>query len=717
MAESERVLQLAEAIHYHRELYYNHASPEITDAEFDTLWDELQRLDPDNKVLHKVGPEPLPGTVKVEHQFPMRSLDKGTTDDDIIHFVTQSTSGGERYLAQPKLDGSALSLEYVAGNLHRAATRGSGERGEDVTLNAKMVANIPLRLNTPVDCHVRGEVVMPLEVFESKYKDVSPNPRNLCSGALRQKHGDGKAEASDLVFCAYDVQFPNARPAADYDSELLDFLKNQIGIEPAPWQVFHSDHLQSEMIEYTKMWSEKRADFEFEIDGIVFKLDNLSQRERLGSTAHHPRWALAWKFPPEEATSVLMEVNWQTGRTGAVTPVARIAPQTVGGVTVEHTTLHNVGEVERLGLELGDRVLIVRRGDVIPKIESGLGPATVANLDGRFHADGSVFSETLPKSKTIPIPTQCPACSADLQVEGAFLRCIDLMCEARTSRTILYWCRSLEMDGIGEKLVEQLIENGLIATIPDLFRIQRSQLEAMDRMGEKSATNVLNELEKVKTLSLGKFLHALGLPGIGPELATSVAQHCEDFTSLVQWVDDAFADVDDENFGPLLDDSGKPFSENKAIRSLCSVDGIGSKVALQVRDGLSKRREILLDLDGLLTITNEPKLSIGGILEGKTFCLTGTLNRPRKEVQQAIKSAGGKVVGSVSSNLSVLIAGEKAGSKLSKAESLGVIVWSEQQLEDEISQSNLATQASPVYLDDVSNQPKKQPSLFDFNEN
>ena len=710
MADGARIQQLADAVRYHRELYYNHSAPEITDAEFDALWDELKTLDPHHEILHQVGPEPLPGTAKVEHMFPMRSLDKGTSGEDIIHFVSQSTSGGTRYLAQPKLDGSALSLEYVAGNLHRAATRGSGERGEDVTLNAKLVANIPLRLNIPVDCHVRGEVVMPLEVFEEKYRDVSPNPRNLCSGALRQKYGDGKADASDLVFCAYDVKFVNNSPQLRYDSELLDMLKNTIGIEPAPWKVFDSESISKEMISYTEEWSLKRADFEFEIDGIVFKLDNLEQRERLGSTAHHPRWALAWKFPPEEATSVLLEVNWQTGRTGVVTPVARIAPQMVGGVTVEHTTLHNVGEVERLDLQIGDKVLIVRRGDVIPKIESGLGPANQTDLEGRFHADGTPFEEKMPTSLAIEIPPQCPACEGQLEVDGAFLRCHDLMCDARTSRSILYWCRALEMDGIGEKLVEQLLDQELITSIPDLFRLQQAQLENMERMGEKSALNVLNELSKVKTLRLGKFLHALGLPGIGPELATSVAQHCGNFDSLLQWVQDAFASREDENFGPLVDAKDKQYSENQAIRSLCEVEGIGSKVAVQVRDGLSKRKAMLLDLATHITILDEPKPASGGPLDGMTFCLTGTLQRPRKEVQQSIKSAGGKVVGSVSSQLSVLLAGEKAGSKLAKAESLGVQVWSEQQLEDAIGQSPQSQESA--------SQPEKkggQPSLFDFN--
>ena len=717
MADTGRIQQLADAVRYHRELYYNRSSPEITDAAFDALWDELKQLDPDHEVLHEVGPEPLPGTVKVEHRFPMRSLDKGTTDADIVHFITQSTFGGKQYLAQPKLDGSALSLEYIAGNLHRAATRGSGERGEDVTLNARKIANIPSRLNMPVDCHVRGEVVMPLKTFRDKYSDVSPNPRNLCSGALRQKHGDGKAEASDLVFCAYDVKFVGEQPDIQYDSQLLELLKSTIGIEPAPWRVFDAEHPQKAMIEYTKAWSEKRHSYDFEIDGIVFKLDDLQQRERLGSTAHHPRWALAWKFPPEEATSVLLDVDWQTGRTGAVTPVARIAPQTVGGVTVENTTLHNVGEVERLNLKLGDKVLIVRRGDVIPKIESGLGPAQPRDLEGRFHADGTAFEGKLPNDTTIPIPSTCPACHGILDTDGAFLRCNDLMCEARTSRTILYWCRALEMDGIGEKLVEQLLDLNLIASIPDLFRLQQAELESIERMGTKSSLNVLNELAKVKTLRLGKFLHALGLPGIGPELATSVAQHAGNFDTLMQWVDDASASSDDTAFGPLADEKGKPYAQNQAIRSLCTVDGIGEKVALLVRDGLSKRKEMLLDLANLLTLTEEPKAASGGAFVGMTFCLTGSLNRPRKEVQLTIKAAGGKVVGSVSSQLSVLVVGEKAGSKLTKAQSLGVQIWTEEQLENALklpSEADSSPPANDALPQRDAGHENTQPSLFDF---
>lgn len=651
MTGAERIEELAEAVRYHRELYYNHATPEITDPEFDALWDELIQLDPDSPVLHEVGPEPLPGTVKVVHRFPMRSLDKGVDAEDIIHFVT--SFGGTRYLAQPKLDGSALSLEYVSGNLVRAATRGSGERGEDVTLNARHVANVPLRLRTSIDCHVRGEVVMPLAVFEEKYSDVSPNPRNLCSGALRQKHGDGKADAKDLVFQAYDVKFTDGAPEVINDSELLEWLV-EVGIKPAPWTIFDSDYPQNEMIAHTKEWAAKRSEYPFEIDGIVFKLDNLAQRENLGMTAHHPRWALAWKFPSQEEISVLLDVTWQTGRTGNVTPVAKIAPQMVGGVTVENVTLHNVGEVERLGISIGDKVRITRRGDVIPKIIENLGPATDGDLKGRIHADGTIFEGMLP-SGDIVIPSDCPACSRPLSMEGAFLRCIELECGARTARTLTYWCRSLEMDGIGEKLIEALLDSGIVSTIADLYRLEHAQIADLERMGDKSAHNVLDELAKTRTLNLSRFLHALGMERIGPEVATTLSQHFISIDNLLGWA----------QTGDTIE--------------ITSIEGIGEKVATIFREGIIKRYNLIIELVEIIVITDE-SAALSGVLDGRTFCITGSHSKPRKEIALAIKNAGGKVVSSVSGNLDILVAGESAGSKLAKAESLEVEIWDEQKL-------------------------------------
>ena len=723
-ADEARIASLAEQIAHHSHLYYNLAQPEISDAEFDRLWEELKALDPEHPQLSRVGADIAPGSVKVDHLFPMRSLDKATSAEELSHFVHTTTSGATRFLSQPKLDGSALSLEYRMGRLVRAATRGSGERGEDVTRNARKIANVPHTLPLPVDVHVRGEVVMPLAVFDAKYRETSPNPRNLAAGALRQKHADGKADATDLVFQAYDAQVPQGEhrhpdsqpvPDMDNDTDMLEWMEDQLGIVPAPWEVHHGDSSSqaSQLLdEATVAWSGKRSGYAFEIDGVVFKLDNLAQRDQLGMTAHHPRWALAWKFPPEEAHSVLLDVEWQTGRTGNITPVARIAPQRVGGVTVENTTLHNVGEVERLGINIGDRVLIVRRGDVIPKIEQALGPATQDDLKGRFHADGEAFTGVLPATSAISTPTACPACQGSVEVEGAFLKCMNLFCEARTSRSVLYWCRALELDGVGEKLVDQLLDANRIRSCADLYRLSMDDLLSLERMGEKSATNVLREVDKARTMSLGKFLHALGLPGIGPELASAMASSLGDAQGMLSWLDDAHAQPGEASFGPEHDESGKPHAHNQALRQVLDLDGVGEIVALQFRDGLQVRRALVEDLVGLLTIEQEVVKTAAGPFVGMTFCVTGTLSVPRKDIQQRIIDAGGKIVGSVSAKLNVLVAGEKAGSKLTKATSLGVQVWSEVELNDRL--DGPSTEEAPS-LGDVP-QPSKagQSSLSDF---
>ena len=723
-ADEARIASLAEQIAHHSHLYYNLAQPEISDAEFDRLWEELKALDPEHPQLSRVGADIAPGSVKVDHLFPMRSLDKATSAEELSHFVHTTTSGATRFLSQPKLDGSALSLEYRMGRLVRAATRGSGERGEDVTRNARKIANVPHTLPLPVDVHVRGEVVMPLAVFNAKYRETSPNPRNLAAGALRQKHADGKADATDLVFQAYDAQVPQGEhrhpdsqpvPDMDNDTDMLEWMEDQLGIVPAPWEVHHGDSSSqaSQLLdEATVAWSGKRSGYAFEIDGVVFKLDNLAQRDQLGMTAHHPRWALAWKFPPEEAHSVLLDVEWQTGRTGNITPVARIAPQRVGGVTVENTTLHNVGEVERLGINIGDKVLIVRRGDVIPKIEQALGPATQDDLKGRFHADGEAFTGVLPATSAISTPTACPACQGSVEVEGAFLKCMNLFCEARTSRSVLYWCRALELDGVGEKLVDQLLDANRIRSCADLYRLSMDDLLSLERMGEKSATNVLREVDKARTMSLGKFLHALGLPGIGPELASAMASSLGDAQGMLSWLDDAHAQPGEASFGPEHDESGKSHAHNQALRQVLDLDGVGEIVALQFRDGLQVRRALVEDLVGLLTIEQEVVKTAAGPFVGMTFCVTGTLSVPRKDIQQRIIDAGGKIVGSVSAKLNVLVAGEKAGSKLTKATSLGVQVWSEDELNGRLDGPSTGEDPS---LGDVP-QPSKagQSSLSDF---
>ena len=670
---------LTKQISYYSNLYYNQAISEISDAEFDSLWSELKRLDPQNPQLEMVGSDSIPGSKKVTHLFPMRSLDKATTIKEIRHFVSETTADGKQFVCQPKLDGSALSIEYRRGRLVRAATRGNGTRGEDVTANARRISNIPESINWDGDCHIRGEVIMPLSIFHKKYSLVAPNPRNLAAGCLRQKTKEsGKAKPEDLIFLAYDVKFPGldskhpdspSSPNFDYDSDLNEWLSTN-GIQIAGNTVVTADNteeLTQKISSITEYWTEKRDSIEWEIDGVVIKLDLLSKRESLGMTAHHPRWALAWKFPPEEANTVLMDVDWQVGRTGTVTPVARVAPVTVSGVTVENVTLHNSGEVDRLKIAIGDKVKLVRRGDVIPKIVEVIGKATFADIEGRTHSDGAKFNENLPKYSQIIIPTSCPRCETDLIQDGAFIRCTNMNCPSRLERTILYWARSLELDGVGEKLVQQLCSDGLVKNLPDLYELKVSDISNLERMGLKSATNVIGELESSKKMSLSRFLSALGIPGIGPEIATSVATKVSSI----------------ENLLTLANKSNEDFEEtNSAINLLIEIDGIGEKVANQILDGLAIRMDTVQRLQSYLEIYSELKPVSNGSLTGNTFCITGTLTRSRKEIALLIKSNGGKIVSSVSKNLSYLIAGESAGSKLQNANRLGVEVINENQLNE-----------------------------------
>ena len=666
-----RIEELAKLIAHHSNLYYNEASPEISDAEFDEIWDQLKSLDPDHPQLSRVGSDPPPGSVKVDHEFPMRSLDKANKEEEVRHFVSQTTANGRRFVCQPKLDGSALSLEYRRGRLVRAATRGNGTRGEDVTANARRIPNVPESVGWGGDCHVRGEVVMPLDIFNRKYSDIAPNPRNLAAGSLRQKHIDaGKGRAEDLEFLAYGVEFPSEStrhpdspepPSFAFDSEVISWLES-IGIRAAGNEVVSGDDDQEtadSILRVTRRWTDERGNAAWELDGVVIKLDRLDKRKLLGRTAHHPRWALAWKFPPEEATTVLMGVEWQTGRTGNVTPVSKVAPVVVSGVTVENTTLHNRGEVERLGIMIGDKVRVVRRGDVIPKIVEVLGPAMDSDLSGRRHSDGTPFAHALPPRTNVSMPTECPRCQTTLIEDGAFIRCMNLNCPSRLERATLYWCRKLEMDGIGEKLAEQLCSTGLVSSLADLYRLSEKDLLGLERMAEKSARNILDELESSRSMTLSKFIAALGLPRIGPEIASLVCSEVRTVEELIEMME----------------------SRDQSIQRLTSIDRIGETVAALLLDGIAERKEGILDLYSQLEIVEEEDTGQEGLLSGSTFCITGTLSRPRKEIALSIKSEGGKISSSVSGKLDYLVAGSAAGSKLEKANRLGVRVLSEEDLD------------------------------------
>ncbi len=668
------VVRLAATLAHHSNLYYNEASPVISDAEFDELWDKLSRLDPEHPQLRMVGSDLPPGSIKVEHMFPMLSLDKSNTVDEVAHFVAETTAQSRRFVCQPKLDGSALSLEYRRGRLVRAATRGSGTRGEDVTANVRRIPNIPESLGWDGDCHVRGEVVMPLAIFKESYAEVAPNPRNLAAGSLRQKHAEaGKGRAEDLVFLAYGAEFPAGGlrhpdspepPVFEYDSEVISWLQGA-GIEVAGNEIVggsDDDSTSAAIMSVVRSWTEGRGAADWEIDGIVIKLDRLSKRELLGMTAHHPRWALAWKFPPEEATTVLMDVEWQTGRTGNVTPVSRVAPVMVSGVTVENTTLHNKGEVERLEIMVADRVRVVRRGDVIPKIVEVLGPASASDLTGRQHSDGTPFGEDLPQRRAIDIPVECPRCATPLIEDGAFIRCTNLDCPSRLERTVLYWCRHLEMDGIGEKLAEQLCATGLVRTLADLYKLSHQDISGLERMADRSASNVIDELEASRSMTLSTFIAALGLPRIGPEIASVIATEVGSLEFLLELVE--------------------KMDEPPVMGRLIAIDGVGETVARLLLEGLDTRSAVVRELSLELDITEESPKQEAGPLQGQTFCITGTLSRPRKEVALSIKAEGGKVVSSVSGKLDFLVAGESAGSKLDKADRLGVRSISESELDE-----------------------------------
>jgi DNA ligase (NAD+) len=357
-----------------------------------------------------------------------------------------------------------------------------------------------------------------------------------------------------------------------------------------------------------------------------------------------------------------MDVFWQTGRTGNVTPVSKVAPVVVSGVTVENTTLHNRGEVERLGVMIGDKVRIVRRGDVIPKITEVLGPASESDLEGRSHSDGTPFNETLPARSQVELPTECPRCSTTLIEDGAFIRCTNIHCQSRLERRILYWCRTLGMDGIGEKLAEQLCSSGLVGSIADLYRLggREQELLGLDRMAEKSANNLLEELEAARSMTLSTFISALGLPRIGPEVASLVCTEVRTLEDLMQM----------------------PMERESAVERLTKIDRIGETVANLLLDGVSDRRDSILDLHQQIEISQSEPKSADGPLSGLSFCISGALSRPRKEIALSIKSEGGKVVSSVSGRLDYLVAGESAGSKLGKANRLGVRVISESELGD-----------------------------------
>ncbi|HAS6629431.1 NAD-dependent DNA ligase LigA [Vibrio parahaemolyticus] len=665
MSESvhQRLEELKESLHYHAVRYYVEDNPEIPDAEYDRLMRELLEIEAQHPDLvtvdspsQRVGGKPLSEFSQVTHEVPMLSLDNAFDDSELdsFHKRAQDRIGGEsikQYCCEPKLDGLAVSLLYENGILVQAATRGDGTTGENITENVRTINAIPLKLrgdDWPARLEVRGEVFMPKAGFEKlnelarqKGEKVFVNPRNAAAGSLRQL--DSRITASrPLSFYAYSVGVvQGADLAASHYERFLQIKSWGLPMCPETKRV---DSL-ADVKTYYQDILQRRDALPYEIDGVVIKIDDIAVQERLGFVARAPRWAIAYKFPAQEEITTLNEVEFQVGRTGAITPVAKLEPVFVGGVTVSNATLHNADEIERLQVKIGDQVVIRRAGDVIPQVVS-------------------VIKERRPETaRDIIFPTQCPVCGSHVErIEGeAVTRCTGgLVCQAQRKQALKHFVsrKALDVDGLGDKVIEQLVDREMVETPADLFKLSAGVLTVLERMGPKSAQNIVNALEKSKLTTLPRFLYSLGIREVGEATAANLAQH---FKSL-----EAIQAATEEQ--------------------LIAVQDIGVVVAKHITTFFEEEQNQAVVQDLLVQGIHWPEVSAPEQgaelpLEGKTVVLTGTLSQlGRTEAKEALQSLGAKVTGSVSKKTDILFAGENSGSKLTKAQELGIEIKTEQDL-------------------------------------
>jgi DNA ligase (NAD+) len=582
----------------------------------------------------------------------MLSLDNAMEDGDLAEFHRRVTNalGGDidiRYTAEPKLDGLAVSLRYEAGTLTQAATRGDGTTGEEITPNVRTITSVPLRLlgdDWPEVLEVRGEVYMTTAGFERLNEQgrrsgdkTFANPRNAAAGSLRQLDPRITA-ARPLRFCCYGWGQLSVQPGASQYDMLQRIAAWGLPISRELRLVDGLDGCRA----YFEDLGRRRSDLGYEIDGVVFKVDRLEDQVALGFTAHHPRWAVARKFPPQEALTVVQAVEFQVGRTGAVTPVARLQPVQVGGVTVSNATLHNMDEVERKDVRVGDTVYVRRAGEVIPEI--------VRVLPERRPAD----------AHSVELPLHCPVCGSDvIRPPGeAVARCTGgLYCPAQRKESLRHFAsrRAMDIEGLGEKLIDQLVELDLVHEPADLYRLTAAQLASLERMGDKSAANLIAALERSKATTFARFIHALGIREVGEATAAALAAR----------------------FGRIEDLEG----------DTTAVEGVGPVVAAHIAGFLAQphNREAiqrLIDAGIRWPEPTEPAAPLPQPLAGRTIVITGTLGRPREAIKAELESLGANVTGSVSKNTDYLLAGAEAGSKLDRARALGVRVIGEPELAD-----------------------------------
>jgi DNA ligase (NAD+) len=660
----KRIEELRKQLDEYGHHYYVLDKPIVSDTEYDTLMQELIRLEEENPEFVsedsptvRIGGETLPFFEKVQHRTPMLSLGNAFSDADLRDFdrrVRQLVGDDVSYSCELKIDGLAVSLTYEDGKFTQGATRGDGSIGEDITANLKTIPAIPLRLTERVSLEVRGEAYMPKGSFEALNvqkeqagEEKFANPRNAAAGSLRQLNPKLAAKRNLSMF-VYAIGHLEGREVKSHH-EGLAYLR-ELGFRVNN----ESKHCSSieDVIAYTEEWVEKRATLPYDIDGIVIKVDRLEQQKELGFTAKSPRWAIAFKFPAEEVVTKLEEIELSIGRTGVVTPTALLTPVTVAGTTVKRASLHNEDLIREKDLKLGDSVVIKKAGDIIPEVVNVL-------LELR---DGS--------ERDFSMPTHCPACESELvRLEGEVaLRCINPQCPAQIREGLIHFVsrNAMNIDGLGEKVISQLFEHDLVHNVADIYKLKRDELLQLERMGKKSVENLLEAIEKTKDNSLERLLFGLGIRFVGAKAAKTLAMEFETIHKIKEASEEELIAVNE--IGEKMATSiNRYFAKPEALQLIEELEALGVNVTYKGPRAPSKSE-----------ISDSP-------FAGKTIVLTGKLEQlTRGEAKEKIEALGGKVTGSVSKKTDLVIAGEDAGSKRTKAEELQIEIWDETQLVEAI---------------------------------
>ena len=654
MSAQKRIEELINLINYHNEKYYNQDSPEIEDFEYDNLMKELIKLEEENPELkrndspsNRVGGKPLDKFEQVVHKIPMLSLSNAYSWEDLKDFdsrVREAVGADVEYVVEFKIDGLSVGLNYNNGIFESGATRGNGIVGENITKNLMTIKNIPLNIDEKGELTVRGEVYISKKDFEEINKiqeeqdqPLYANPRNLAAGSLRQL--DSKLTAKrPLDIFIFNLEDINSKQFKTH-SESLEYLK-QLGFHVSPeFKVFKT---MDEIIEYIKYWTEHREDLGFGIDGMVIKVNNLAQREQMGYTAKSPRWAIAYKFPAERKETKLLDIVVEVGRTGTITPTAVLEPIRLAGTTVSRATLHNEDYINEKDIKINDTVLVQKSGDIIPQV--------VEVIKEKRTGEEIEFK----------MPEECPVCGEPtVRLEGeAAVKCINISCPAQIRRGIIHFAsrEAMDIDGLGESIITLLLKQDLIKDISDLYYLKKEQISVLERMGDKSATNLINAINKSKENDLWRFINGLGIKLIGTKAAKILASEFKDLDKLMNATEQELINL--EEFGQTMADSVVEFfKEEKNISVIEKLKEAGVNTKLIESD----------DED------------IPKIFEKMKIVLTGTLpTLKRNDAKEMIEKRGGKATSSVSKSTSFVLAGEEAGSKLTKANDLGIKVIDEE---------------------------------------